>query len=599
MCSQPYKIEKKKTDLLIIGSEGAGCMAAIEAEHRNISMIMVTKGQWGKSGATVTGAADFAVDSKSLNETFGFKEANSNDSKDLFMQDTIKGGKYVNNQKLVRLLVDHAPERLRLLQEWGAKFSGRVIHASGHSYPRGVIFPGPNFVQVIKGRTRSIPNLSLLGNTLVLDLVVDKNVAKGAIALNMETGAFLFIQSKATILATGGAMSVYKHSTAPAELTGDGFAIAARAGATLVDMEFPMFFPGLFAWPPALRKIEVPYHLTSSGRIYGHMYNKRGERFMQKWDPGHLEHATRDILSVGIYNEILSGNVSKHGGVYVSIKHLPDDLIEAILEWDPAGSFKKYGFGKTYFDMKNYLPDMRRYSLEAVPACHFSNGGVEIDGTCRVKDIEGLFAAGEVTGGIHGGNRLSGTAFSDFLVFGKISGENAGKFAQETDWTTVPSSVVEKMFEPYFLLLRNRKGLSPFKAKEDLQNIAWGKLGIIRAQKTIQEAIKEVQGYRDRMKQELGISTKTLIMNRELLAALEAWNIAQNIEMIGTSAFQRVESRAAHYLAENPETDYTNWTKNIKLKMEDGKFVTTIEPIVECGVRPPTGIVPYGQTEAQ
>jgi succinate dehydrogenase/fumarate reductase flavoprotein subunit len=453
-------------------------------------------------------------------------------------------------------------------------------------------------VQVIKRRTLGVPGLSVLQNTVVLDLVAEDDVVRGALALDMEAGRFVFICAKAVILATGGGMSAFKHSTAPVELTGDGTAMAARAGLPLVDMEFPMFFPGLFAWPPALKKVEVPYHLSAGGIIHGHMYNKRGERFMEKWDPEHIEHATRDIVSVGIYNEILAGNTGKHGGVYVSLKHLPDDLIDDIIEWDPVGSLKRYGFGKAYFDMPKYLPDLKRQSLEAVPASHFFNGGVVIDEDCRTG-MAGVFAAGEVTGGVHGGNRLSGAAFSDFMVFGLIAGENAAAFAMDADGAPVHMDAVEKACRPYRAILDRPKGVSPFAVKSALQALAWEKLGVIRTQERIKDAIDEIRTHKAEMDAEMGVTSGSLLMNRELLAAIEARNIAQNMELIAVAALQRPESRAAHYLAENPMTDYRSWTKNIKLRIVEGEVTTTIEPIVGGILDPPNAVVPYGHTEAE
>ncbi len=596
MVNRQFPVERLRTDLLIIGTEGAGCMAAIGAEDPNLAITMVTKGQWGKSGATVTGAADFSIDSRSLREDFGFTNADARDSKELFFRDTVKGGKYLNNQRLLEILVEEAPRRLRLLMDWGVKFSGRIIQPSGHGFPRGLLLPGPNFVQALKKRARAVPNLAVLENTLILDLLTEGDTVKGALAVDLERGRFVSIEARGVILAAGGGMSVYKHSTAPAELTGDGYALAVRAGATLVDMEFPMFFPGLFAWPPALQKIDVPYHLSAAGHVFGHMYNKRGDRFMRKWDPERMERTTRDIVSVGMYNEILSGNASPHGGVYVSIKHLPDDLIEAIIEWDPARSFKKFGFGKACFDMKRYLPDLKRYGVEAVAACHFFNGGVGIDEACRT-DVQGLFAAGEVAGGIHGANRLSGNAFADFMVFGPVAGASAREYAKNGGGSGFPPSRVDQVLEPYLRLLERPSGFSPFQAKARLQSRAWEKIGIIRMERRIEELIPEIQGYWEEMDEKMAITTKGLVMNQEFMAAVEARNMAENILMIALAAGKRKESRGAHYLTEHPHTDYSRWTKNIRLKAQQGKILITLSPVVQTAIQPPEGILPYGKTE--
>jgi succinate dehydrogenase/fumarate reductase flavoprotein subunit len=571
-------------------------MAAIAAEALPVSILMLTKGQWGRSGATVTGAADFSVDSRTLHEEFGFPDTSAEDSPEIFARDIVRGGKFLNNQKLVGLLVEQAPDRLRRLKAWGAQFSGRVIHPPGHAYPRGVYFRGPAFVQVIRKRTRAGPRLTVQSNTVVLELVRDEGRVIGALAWDMESGTLLAIEAKAIVLATGGAMAVYKHSTAPAELTGDGFAMAVRAGASLVDMEMPMFFPGLLAWPPALRKVQVPYHLASSGRIYGHMYNKRGERFMERWDAQRMEQATRDILAVAMYSEMLSGNAGPHGGVFVSIKHLPDDLIDMILDWDPGGSFKRYGFGKTYFDMRSYLPDLKRCSVEAVAACHFTNGGVVIDEACRTE-LAGLFAAGEVTGGIHGGNRLSGNAYTDFFVFGAIAGEQAARWAAAQPERRLPRALLDDLTVPYARMYARAVGANAFAMRKLLRDLAWEKVGIVRTRKRLEQALLEARELRAQIEAEVGVSTRTLVMNQELLAAVEARNLALNIEMIAASALARPESRGAHYVAEHPETDFTNWTKNVRVQRTGDRIEAQVVPIVKAGIEPPAGLVPYGQTE--
>jgi succinate dehydrogenase/fumarate reductase flavoprotein subunit len=572
-------------------------MAAIAAEALPVSILMLTKGQWGRSGATVTGAADFSVDSCTLHEEFGFPDTSGEDSPDLFARDTVRGGKFLNNQNLVRIMVEQAPDRLRKLKAWGAQFSGRVIHPPGHTFPRGVYFRGPAFVQVIRKRTLAGPRLAVQSNTVVLDLLRDDDRVIGALAWDMEAGTLLAIEAKAIVLATGGGMAVYKHSTAPAELTGDGFAMAARAGASLVDMEMPMFFPGLLAWPPALRKVQVPYHLASSGRIYGHMYNKRGQRFMERWDPQRMEQATRDILAVAMYSEMLAGNAGPHGGVFVSIKHLPDDLIDMILDWDPGGSFKRYGFGKTYFDMRSYLPDLKRCSLEAVAACHFTNGGVVIDESCRTE-VPGLFAAGEVTGGVHGGNRLSGNAYTDFFVFGAIAGEQAARWAAEQPQRRLPRALLDEVAAPYARIYARTTGANAFAMRKRLQELAWEKIGIVRTRERIEQALQEAQELRAEIDAEVGVSTRTLVMNQELLAAVEARSLALNVEMIAASALARPESRGSHYVSEHPKTDFANWTKNVRVQRTGDTIQVQVLPIVEAGIRPPTGLVPYGQTEA-
>ena len=580
-----------ETDVLVVGSEGAGATAALEAIKRGVKVTVVTKGSnIGKSGATVTGDADLDVDSKSLYERFGLKEANPRDSKDKFFEDMVKGGKYLNNQKLCGIHVDEAPERLQDLLDWGVKIDG-LIQASGHSYPRGLIIPGTKLMPRLRKAVLAT-EVELVTHSIVTDLITNGNQVVGATAINAATGEFIAFKAGAVILCTGGAMRMYPYTTAPEELTGDGGAMAYRVGAELVEMEFPMFLPGSFPWPPAVKGVDVPFILSTEGLVRGHMLNKKGDRFMRLWDPVNMEWTTRDIASVAMMNEILSGMGSKHGGVYVSLKHLPDNLIDYIEEWMPPEFYLFYGG----FKMKDYLPDLKKEAIESVPASHFFNGGIRINEECATN-LAGLFAAGESTGGVHGANRLSGNAFTEMILWGHRSGRFAAEYAKGTGEISIDLDQLEAKRLEAFAPLERDDGLPQVIVRKKLQQVAWEKAGVIRDKTSLDEALIEFNRMREEDLPRVCVRNKDRIYNREWIQALELNSMLTILDMVCRTSLNRTESRGALYRRDYPETDNVNWLKNQIVKKADEGMQIWSEPVVITKLDPPKKMMKYGQTD--
>jgi len=574
-----------ETDVLVIGSGGAGCCAAIEASKYGLRVTLVTKGQFGKSGATLTGDADFDVDSKSLHE-LGLSGADPNDTQDHFFEDMVKGGKYLNNQKLVEVHVKEAPDRIKDFLDWGIKVR-YVFRSSGHSYPRGVVIPGVDYQRIL-GKEIKVAGIKVIEETMITDLLTKNEQITGALGLNIRTGELVVFKAKAVVLATGGLMRIYPITTAPEELTGDGFAIAYRIGAELIEMEFPMFLPGCFVWPPALRGIDFPFLVSTERELRGWLLNKYGERFMEHWDPINKECATRDIASVAMAIEVLEGRGSPHGGVYVSLKHLPDNLIEYAGEW--ATWYKGFKYGN--FDLKKLLPDLKCYAMEAVPASHFTNGGIRINEKCETN-IKGFYAAGEVTGGVHGANRLSGNAFTEFSVFGVRAGRFAAEYAKKTSFLDIDVNKLESLKKEMLQPLEREKGSSPIEFRQRIQKLAWEKLGPVRTGDGLKAAIKEIDEMK-RQLQQLCTTSKDYVYNKEWIEAIQVKNMVTVMDMVAHAALMRKESRGAQYRRDFPNTDNVNWIKNIIVKNIAGEMRLSSQPIIITKLSPPKEIFPYG-----
>lgn len=578
------------TDVLIIGSEGAGASAAIYARRRNLDVTIVTKGSdIRRSGASVTGDADLDVDSTTLAKRFGLRGAMEGDSPEIFARDMVLGGKYLNNQRLVDIHVEEAPERLQDLKDWGVHFDW-VMHCSGHSYPRGVFIPGPKLMSPIRNVVLA-SGATLVPNTMITDLLTDNGAVVGAVGLSMETGEFVVFHARAVINAAGGSMRLYPHVTAPDELTGDGVTMAYRAGAELIDMEFPMFIPGVFPWPPALNHVDLPFLLSTAGIMWGAMVNNLGDRFMRHWDPVKLEHTTRDICSVAMMTEVRAGRGSPHGGVYVSFSHLPRAVVDGLRDVIPPEMFMEYGG----FDMKKFIPDLKDAAIESVPGCHFWNGGVRINERCETS-LRGLYASGEVTGGVHGANRLSGNAYTEMIVWGVRSGIFAAEYAAGADFGRVDAEQVAELKQRVYRPLGNAGGPSPVEARRELQALAWERAGVIRNGPDMAAALPTAVGWRAERAAAITPRDKRRSWNRDWVSSLECENMAQVLELVLHASLERTESRGANYRLDYPLTDNDQWLRNIVVtRGKDGAPALRTEPIVVTRFAPPAGKFPYGK----
>jgi succinate dehydrogenase/fumarate reductase flavoprotein subunit len=568
--------EVVKTDILIVGSEGAGARAAIEAAGRGASVIVTTKGVIGKSGATVTADADIDVDSRSCREIFGLP-GDPNDSPEKFMEDVIVEGEYLGDQNLIEIHCKEAPLRTKELVDWGAKID-YLTKAPGHRYPRGIWIPGTEFARVL---TKEIAkrNIRLIEHMMITDLLTNDNQVVGAFGLDILHGKRFVFEAKAVILCTGGAMRIYPHTTAPDELTGDGLAMAYRAGAELTEMEFPMFLPYCLITPPAVDGVDFSYNLSAYVESYA--LNRLGQRYMAKWDPDRMERTTRDVNSIAAGIEILEGRGSPNGGTYLSWKHLPNNLIEYTAEWLPEGvNHWRYG----NFKMKDFIPDLTQNAMETAPASHFWNGGIRVNERCETN-VLGLFAAGEGTAGIHGANRISGNALTMTQVWGPRAGEYAAKFVAfgprkgiDIDQVALINKIIMAGFE-------RKEGSNAIEIRKAIQNLAFTKVGVVRDEEGLNDAIKELSKLRDDASC-TSVRCNERIFNMEWIESIQNDNMLTVLEMVAKASLKRTESRGALYRTDYPKVNNIEWTKHIVIGQMDGKMTLRTEP-VNLSIREP------------
>lgn len=398
------------TDVLVIGSGGAGCRAAIEASKQGLDVTIISKGLSFKSGCTTLAEGGY-------NAAFGYVD--EEDSTEAHFKDTLKGGAYLNDTKLVKILVEEAPERLGELESYGAMFdrqeSGKLNQRpfGGQTFRRTCFQgdrTGHEMMTALKEEVirRGIKTIEEMIITKLLTDDEDGSI-RGACGLSLKTSDFLIFQARSTVLATGGAGWMYPVTSNAMQKTGDGYALAYQVGADLLDMEQVQFHPTGMLYPESRRGVLITEAVRGEG---GRLFNSKGERFMKKYDPrGEL--ATRDVVARAIYQEIIEGRGTKRGGVYLDVTHLPREVIEEKLE-TMLQQFLDIGI------------DIREEPMEVAPTAHHFMGGALINehGETTVKN---LFAAGEVAGGVHGANRLGGNALADTQVFGRRAGEAAAR----------------------------------------------------------------------------------------------------------------------------------------------------------------------------
>jgi succinate dehydrogenase/fumarate reductase flavoprotein subunit len=407
---------RAETDILVIGSGAAGMYAAIEAARGGCQVLLADRSLIGRGGATVMAQMTVAV-------ALG---SETDDHWRYHYADTLAAGRGLCNQPLARLLCEEGPECIRAMDAWGvgwARKDGRITQAMapGHDRPRCVYVDFLNTGPAVSKTLRTVVNRSSgirkVGDLCIVDLLRNKGDVVGAAALHLGSGAPVILSAKATILATGGLTRLYRRNSASANMGGDGYALALRAGASLVDMEFVQFFPIGHLAPRLIGMDPImwdPFRYKLGGRLL----NNRMEEFTQRY--GVAEDGkyviTRDVGSYAILKEVEAGRGSPHGGVYLSFQHCSERAL-------------RESFGPVIDRLAANGIDLTKMPIEVAPIAHYHMGGIVTDARMQTG-LTGLFAAGEAVGGANGANRLSGNAITEALVFGRHAGRSAAEFVR-------------------------------------------------------------------------------------------------------------------------------------------------------------------------
>nr|MDO8080925.1 FAD-binding protein [Candidatus Freyarchaeota archaeon] len=579
------------TDLLIVGSEGAGGPAAIEAKKQGINALIVTKGKIGQCGASQMAGADFNLDGKTA-KTLGFS-GDDRDSPERFFEDIVREGLYLGNQKMIEKYVEYAPKVMKGLMDWGMRIYGfESVHTE--EMARGITAAGTAWVKAIRKKVKEL-NIPILEDTMVIDLLMSDGKIVGAVALDIKTGETILIKCKAVILATGGWQMAYPFTTGPYDLTGDGVAMAYRTGAELISMEMVQFCPITLIWPPKDRGSISLY--IFSGLEVGRMVqllNSRGERFMEKYDPKNLEQSTKEIVSIASELEVEAGRGGPHGGIYFSLKHLGAQTIDFIVQ--VAQKRVKEELKDTRHEFTTLLPELiakcKTEDIEVGNAAHYMGGGVKVNENTETT-IPGLFAAGECSGGLWGAVRVA-SACTEVGVQGKVAGEFAPKYVKRVKQAWINAKQVKEILDRMNKPLQRDKGIKPNELQRKMHEISGKKMGLIKEGKLLKEAIEELKKLLNEDLEKLCVtSTKNRELNYEWIRAIELRNMLTCLYLSARASLIREESRGEFYRRDCTHTDNDNWLKNIVMKQKNGDVEIKFEKPVVTKISLPSGKLTY------
>jgi len=555
-------LDKASYDAVVIGAGLAGLMSAyyIAKEGFRVAVISKVFPIRSHSAAAEGGIAAYI-------------EGNSdpNDSPEYMAYDTIKGGDYLVDQDAAELLAYKSGEIVDLLERWGTLFNrqpdGRIAirYFGGQTYPRTRFVgdkTGMALLHTVYERASGTDNIDFYYEWFAWELIVDyQKRVRGVVAFDMRNMNPTFFEARAVVIASGGMGMLYKHSTNSYINTGDGYAMALRAGAAVKDPEFVQFHPTAL-YPSDILISEAA---RGEGAV---LRNAKGERFMARYAPKKLDLAPRDIVSRAIMIEIREGRGFKGGYVGLDLTHLGEEYIKERL-------------ALAYEAAKNFAGvDATKEMIPVRPAQHYFMGGIDVDISGRNSDLIGLFAAGEAACvSVHGANRLGSNSLLETLVFGRETGITVANYLKHTE---TPSSDVaketEKAVDEAYSVVKSESGEHFGQVLEDLRSVMWDYVGIFRNDGGLRHALSEIYKLRERAKSTY-VLDKSTVYNTEFFNALELKNMLDLALVITHAALNRTESRGAHYREDYPERDDKNWMKHTLTYLRGNTVEISYKPV--------------------
>lgn len=590
------EIERHDFDVMIVGAGGAGLRAAIESRASGLKTAIICKSLFGKAH-TVMAEGGIAA---------SMGNVNSNDNWQVHFRDTMRGGKFQNHWRMAELHAKESPDRVWELETYGALFDrtpdGKISQRNfgGHEYPRLAHVGDRTGLELIRTLQQKIVSLQqedfkesgdyesrikVFAELTVTEILKTDDKVSGVLGYWRENGKFVLFQAPAVVLATGGIGKSFKVTSNSWEGTGDGHALALKAGGNLMHMEFVQFHPTGMVWPPSVKGILVTESVRGDGGV---LKNSDGKRFMFNYIPAVFkdkyaeteeeadgwyenpdsnrrppELLPRDEVARAINSEVKAGRGSPHGGVFLDVStRLKPEVIKKRLPsmWH---QFKELA------DV-----DITKQPMEVGPTCHYVMGGIQVDpDTGAATGVTGLFAAGEVAGGMHGSNRLGGNSLSDLLVFGRRAGVGASAYVKSLSVKPkVTEQVIEKALNSALAPFNGNSGENPYTVHQELQQVMNDLVGIIRDGNEMREAITKLEGLKKRAKNVTVQGERQFNPGWHLSLDLE--NMLLVSESIAKSALVREESRGGHTRNDFPTMD-KNWRPKHVINSWNGSNVET------------------------
>ena len=543
---------RAETDVLVIGSGAAGMFAAIEAARAGAHVLLADRSLIGRGGATVMAQMTVAV-------ALG---SETPDDWHHHYDDTLAAGRGLCNAALAELLCREGPDCIRAMDEWGvgwARKDGRITQAMapGHDRPRCVyvdfLNTGPAVSKTLRTVVNKTAGIRKAGDLCVVDLLLHDGEIGGALALHLGSGAPVIISAKATVIATGGLTRLYRRNSASANMGGDGYALALRAGASLVDMEFVQFFPIGHLAPRLIGMDPImwdPFRYKLGGRLL----NNQGEEFTKAY--GVAEDGkyviTRDVGSYAIVKEVEAGRGSPHGGVFLSFQHVPERELRA-------------AFGPVIDRLAANGIDLTKTAVEVAPIAHYHMGGIAVD-TIMQTALPGLYAAGEAVGGANGANRLSGNAVTEALVFGREAGRSAAKRAMQM---AVPALGDSALAALAMLGARGHPDLNTADMLQTLQATMQDDVGPLRDAGRLTRALRTIGDLTQALGETPPGDGDGFDMRR--LDWLDLRNMLLVARVVAEAALSRTETRGAQQREDYPQTS-PDWAVNQFVSLDGSRI---------------------------
>jgi len=526
------EVKYVRSDVLIVGGGPSALRAAIEARKSGADTLIVVKRKVGRSGNVV-------VSHTGHNAPFGHTDPR--DNPEVYFRDTVIAGKMLNNQRLVEVLANEACQRVLELESFGVKFekiNGKFLQRQlpGHTYPRScytIRRRGVNVTLPMVEITHKV-GVKIMEETMITKIFHNGERVSGALGFNRLTGKITVFMSKAIILASGGAGQIFSMTNNTIDATGDGYSTAFNAGVELIDMEFFQFYPHMLIYP--FKTLISPVVFARGAKLL----NANGERFMEKYDPVNVDLATRDIEARAIALEVMHGRGIK-GGVRLDLSEVKEGDIEVS---NPH----------LYESLKKKSINYRSVEFIVYPAAHFYMGGIRINEKCETN-LKGLYACGEVAGGVHGANRLACNAHTETIVFGARAGKFSAELAKNSKIEELDQKEVKDAIELIENLGRGEENLENVRKK--FRAAMWKNAGLIRVEKGLKGNLSVIKNCHDSIER---IKAETSIEKAEVLELMNMLNVGK---ILTVAALARTESRGAHYRLDYPKRDDKNWLKNI------------------------------------
>ena len=594
MTTEKIALERYKYDVLVIGAGGAGLRAAVEARESGLRVAIICKSLFGKAHTVMAEGGAAA----------SMGNANSNDNWMVHFRDTMRGGKFLNHFRMAELHAKESPDRIWELEMWGALFDrtkeGKISQRNfgGHEYPRLAHVGDRTGLELIRTMQQKIvalqqadkrehgdyeSHIKVYAELTITEILKEGGKIAGAYGYWRESGSEVLFEAPAVIIATGGVGKTFKITSNSWEGTGDGHALALKAGANLVDMEFLQFHPTGMVWPPSVRGILVTESVRGEGGI---LTNKNGERFMFKYIPDVFkdryadneeeadrwyvdqdnnrrppELLPRDEVARAINTEVKAGRGSEHGGVFLDVsKRISAEIIKKRLP----------SMWHQFYELAGV--DITKEAMEVGPTCHYVMGGVEVEpDTAAAVGVPGLFAAGEVAGGMHGSNRLGGNSLSDLLVFGRRAGMGAAAYVKQNSNASVSDATVTAAAARIEAPFARTGGENSYSLHAELQEVTHNLVGIIRTGTELKEAIEKIAEIRKRSAN-VAVSGGRKF-NPGFHLAFDLDNMLLVAESTAKSAISREESRGGHTRDDFPGMD-SGWRQSNHIASFDGTQVS-------------------------